>query len=277
MTIQDCTLPAGDLIGYIDGYLSGGRRELVEAHVAVCRHCQERLAVFESVKRLIQDGTPPIDDAAGRAMIRSRLEREAGRGRVAPRLLAVPVLLLLLALALVVGPVPGTEAGFPLGRFIRFAEVEIKQLLPKENQRPVKHVAPSVPDVPEPTFPTVAPTELPLGLVRVERSAPSSERLELLYRNHAGITILVTEAPARPGMITLDASGKEVLVVRGTEILWLKDPRPDAVAALFWERDGVFFDVMVVEAPPGAYGGLKRLDGLQIVEALMAAQDAAQG
>lgn len=273
MTTQPCTLPAEDLIAYADGYLGGGRRELVEAHLAACAHCQERLAAFDEVDRLLQEGTPLTGDPNGRAIVRARLA-QAGR-RTPPRgLLAAPVLFLLL---LLVVSAPVTEAGFPLGRFVTFGEITVTQWLPEEERRPVEHVASSDPDVQTLPFRSVEPAALPLGLVRVERSTPKPERLELLYRDGDDLAILIFQSPARPGMVTInDASGTETTRIGDTPVLIGQGPRPDTVSDLDWERDGVFFSVLIIEAPTGAYGGLRTEDALRIVEAVIAAQDAGQ-
>jgi len=276
MTVQPCTLPAEDLIAYADGYLGGGRRELVEAHLATCPHCQERMAAFDEVDRLLQQGTPLTDDPNGRAMVRTRLEMEINRSGRTPRLLAVPLLALvsLLVLAFVIQPV--TEAGFPLGRFVTFGEFEVKQWLPEEERGPVEHVAPSDPSVSELPFRTVEPAVLPLGLMRVERSIPGPERLELLYRDGGDLAILVTQTPAEPDMVTIDGPRMETTFVADTPVLMGTGIRPDTVADLLWERNGVFFALIVIESPTGVQDGLKTSDVLEIVEALMAAQDAAR-
>lgn len=271
MTTQTCTLPAEDLIAHADGYLNGGRRELVEAHLAACPHCQERMVAFREVDRRLRESSPPVDDPAGRAMIRTRLEQEGGRGRAPQWVFVAPVLLLLLTIGLVVRPV--TEAGFPLGRFITFDHIEPSRS--REETTLVEHVAPSAPDVSPLPFRSVEPATLPFDLVLAERSTPAEDRLQVLYRNGDDLAILVLQAPARPGMVTIDAPSTETLLVQDTTVLFVMDPRPDAVADLHWERNGVFFDVMVIVAPTGAYGGLRMEDALGIVEALIAAQDAA--
>lgn len=282
---RPCRLQPEELVAYDDGTLSGGRREIVEAHLAACPHCQERMAAFHEVDRIILANAISVDvPVQRRSELRTRLNREANRrsGMSTYLQLASPlqrpvVALGLVALLLLLTVVPTvTEAGFPLGRFVRFAKVELEQALPRDAQDPIRHVASSVPDSLEPSFQAVAPAELPLGLVRVEQSTPNPDRVELLYRNQAGVAILVTEIPAATGMVTLESTGTDLSTVRDTDVLIVDDPRPEAVAALFWERDGVFFGVLVIEAPPGAHGGLKRADALLVVEAMMEAQDADQ-
>lgn len=282
---RPCRLQPEELIAYQDGTLPAGRREIVEAHLTACPHCQERLAAYREVDDIIQRHAIPVEDfEPWRADLHARLRREVVRRQgpsrwlkrmVPPRRPAVARFLVVLLVLLAVLP-PATQAGFPLGHFVRFAEVEIKQRLPLDEQRPVRHVAPSDPSGVQPSFGFVAPAELPLGLVRVEQSTPSADRVEALYRNEAGVAILLTELPAATGMVTLEAIGTDLATVRGVDVLIVRDPRPDAVAALTWERDGVFFDVMVIEAPSGAHGGFKQTEALQVVEALMVVQDATQ-
>lgn len=277
-----CRLDPGMLVAYRDGTLPVGRREIVEAHLIACHHCQERLAIFDDVDRMIQtQAAPPAFPKLRREELHARLRKKASRQAgvrhyllcLAPR--SHPLARLIVALLVLLAILPAaTQAGFPLGRFVHFAEVEITQVLPLEAQNPVRHVAPAAPSTTSPLFRTVVPADLPLGLMQVEQSRPNSERVETLYHSHDGVAILVAETPAETGQVTLDAITADLSIVRGTQVVYLRDPRPDAVSALFWERDGVFFDVMVIEAPSGTRGGLKQTDALLVVEALMEAQDA---
>lgn len=279
-----CRVRPEELVAWLDETLPSGRREIVAAHLAACRHCQERLATFQEVDRIIKDQAITVDvSMQRRADLRARLheaDRRAGksprdmlwslsRPPLIARLLA-PVLLLLLLLPVV------SQADFPLSHFVRFGEVETTRELPPDQQVAIRHVAPSDPHVPPPSFPVVAPLELPLGLVRVEQSVPAPEQVELLYRNGDDVALLFFQAPADIGMVKLERAGTEIVTIRGTPVLLLNDPRPDAVSALTWERDGVFFNVLVLEAPTGKYGGWKHADALQVVEAMMMAQDAGQ-
>lgn len=279
-----CRLGSGELIAYQDGTLSAGRREIVEAHLTACRYCQDRLAAFDEVDRIIRDRAIAVKlPQQRRAALRTRLLQEAhNQARLSNRLkpmlppqsLAVKFLVALLVLLAALPP--ATQAGFPLGRFVHFAEVEIREALPLDAQKPIRHVAPTDPSITEPSFDAIAPAELPLGLARVEQSAPNPDRVELLFRNQAGVALLVTQLPADQGMVTLEPTGTEVTQVQGTDVLIVRDPRPDAVAALTWEHDGVFFDVMVIEAPPGAHGGFKQTEALQVVGALMDGQNTSE-
>lgn len=74
-----CDLPDDELLAYLDGELRGARKEWVEAHRAVCSSCQQRLADFAAVDCLLREGTPLVDDPAGRATLRARAEEEFAR------------------------------------------------------------------------------------------------------------------------------------------------------------------------------------------------------
>jgi anti-sigma factor RsiW len=280
-----CRIKPEELVAWQDGTLPTGRREIVEAHLTACPHCQERLASFREIDAFIQRHATPVEDfVQGRAALHDRLRREGSRKQDSSRSLrlAAPlrrpvVVRLLVGLFVVLAVVPvATQAGFPLGSFVRFAEVEIKEWLPLDEQRPIRHVAPTDPTVSRTSFSPVAPAQLPLGLMRVEQSTPNADQVELLYRNDAGVAILVTELPAETGMVTLEETGTDLASVRGIDVLIVRDPRPDAVAALIWERGDVYFDVRVIEAPTGGNGGLKQADAFVIVEGLIEAQDANQ-
>lgn len=279
-----CRVQPEELVAWLDETLPTGRREIVDAHLAACRHCQERMVTFREVDLIVQEHAVPVDvSMRRRADLRARLheaDQQAGksprdmlwslsRPPLIARLLA-PVLLLLLLLPSV------SQADFPLSHFVRFGEIETTRELPPDQQVAIRHVAPADPDIPPPSFPVVAPLELPLGLVRVQQSTPGPEQVELLYRNGDDVALLFFQAPADIGMVRLEREGTEIVTIRGTLVLLLDDPRPDAVSALTWERDGVFFNVLVTEAPTGPYGGLKRADAISVVEAMMAAQEAGQ-
>lgn len=279
-----CRLRPEELVAWQDGTLPPGRREVVEAHLTACRHCQERLATFEKVDRVIQEEATAVDvSLRRRADLRSRLHEANRHAAASPRWrlpspqlssltarVLVPVMLLLLLLPAV------SQAEFPLSHFVRFGEIETTGELPPDEQEAIRHVVPSDPDIAGPSFPAVTPAELPFGLVRVEQSTPDADRVELLYRNESDVALLVSQLPAEHGKVTLEREGTNIVMVNGTPVLLIEDFRPDTVAALTWERDGMFFDVLVIEVPVGPYGGLKEADALTVVEAMMAAQDAGQ-
>ena len=281
---EPCRIKPEELIAFQDGTLPAGRREIVEAHLVACPHCRERMVTYREVDDLIRGHAAPIEGLPShRSALHARLRRESAR----PRHRWSPVALahrwhpvftgLVVALLVALVAVPAvTRADFPLDRFVRFGKVDVTERLPPEDQVPIRHVAPSDPDVRRPSFQPVAPAELPLGLVRVEQSTPDADRVEVLYRNDAGVAIMVVQIPITAGAVTLDSPGVDRAVVRDTEVVITRDTRPDAVAALIWERGDVIFDVMVIEAPIGPYGGFRKTDALQVVEALMEAQDAGQ-
>lgn len=97
------------------------------------------------------------------------------------------------------------------------------------------------------------------------------KRLEVLYRDGDDLALLVTRASAEPDMVTIDGPGMETTFVADTPVLMGTGIRPDTVAELLWERDGVFFALIVIESPVGVQDGLETSDALEIVEASIAA------
>lgn len=262
-----------DLVAYADGDLAGQRRDLVEEHLRVCAWCRERLRAFDEVGRIVRAGAPLVDDPAGRASLHARLE--AGNPRAAPptRLPSVRLLVavssLALLLALLSWPL-ASEAGFPMGRFVRFGPV-----LGERNQKGEQKLrdvgSASVEDF-DASFSAVEPSVLPLELGRVSRSVPKSGRIEVLYRSPAGLALLLAQTPADGQVVEMDSFGtQEVVLVGDTPVLRLTGARPDVVAGLLWEREGVTFELLVTEAPPE---GLAASQAAAIVEAIIAAQDA---
>ena len=79
MLTRSCDLPIEDLVAYGDGELRNARKEIVEAHIGTCPVCRWRLAAYADVDRVVREGTLATDDAAGRAAIKARLEREQAR------------------------------------------------------------------------------------------------------------------------------------------------------------------------------------------------------
>ena len=259
-------------MGYTDGYLPEGRRELVEAHLLACVHCRRRMATFREVDELIRSGTNLADDPRHLATLKARLVAEA-RPRLRPwtlrrSLAVVPALALLLGL--LAWPL-ASLADFPLGKFIHFGLVQgdrrtsngdklarvdsVSNLQTRDNRS---------------TSWLVAPPSLPPDLALVEQSSLGASRLELFYRGPDGVAVLVAETPAHEAGVSYQPAGGEgILNVRDTEVYLLPDPRPEMVAGLLWEREGIFFELLVTEPV-----GLNQTDAVQIVEALMLAQDA---
>lgn len=273
-----CSVLDEDLVAHADGYLTGARRELVEAHLTVCPSCQERLQTLHDVDMILQEHAVLTDDAAARATLRRRLAHEAyrlPRHRRHPLRLAATVALLL-AIALITWPATRANAGLRLGRFVHFTTIQVHHLLPGADQKPLALATTSVPATLP--FPPVEPLQLPSGFARVQRATPTVLRLELLYQDATGQAFLLSESPARPEVLSIQQGGnEEILAVQGTEVLWLKDPRADAVAGLVWERKGVIFELFVTQSQTGGQGGLRLKDGVAIVQALMEEQDGTGG
>lgn len=142
---------------------------------------------------------------------------------------------------------------------------------------PLRHVSPSRAEVGLLPFPAVEPEQLPIGLVKAERSTPAADRLELLYRNAAGTALLLAESPAdvtAPPTVPASEFGQARVQVGDAAVLALNDPRPEAVAGALWDRRGVRFELLVIAAPPA---GFSVADTARIVEALAAAQDSPAG
>lgn len=246
-----------DVVVYGDHDLDASRRARVEAHLRVCADCRERLAASDRISRILRSSLPVVGDPkAWQTFIdRARSEderRRADRPRMAAWVGPLVLLLLLLASLWIQGAWQGGNEPTPL-----------------------HHVATTQPGVDLLPFAATEPLRLPLGLTQVERSIPSSDRLELLYRNEAGLAILLAESPTDavgPPVVPEGVAGQVTVVIRDTTVLVLNDPRPPAVAGLLWNRRGLRFELLVTEAPPA---GLARLDAVRIVETLVAAQDAA--
>ncbi len=88
-----CDVADEDLVAYLEEDLRGARREWVEAHLAACPHCGERLVRFAAVDALLRAPSPFAEGAHAEAALRARWEAMAPhltmpmqpRWRVRPR------------------------------------------------------------------------------------------------------------------------------------------------------------------------------------------------
>lgn len=260
-------LPAEDLIAYADGELRGARKEVVEAHLAVCANCRTRLAEFRQVDRALREGSPPLDDPAARAALRARIARTAARAErpVWPRVMRALGAAVLVILAVIALPVSSSARG-GIARFLRFDAFPAAAPRPagRELSRPATRGVP--PPVGSLGFVAVEPARLPLGLALVERSAPHPARLELTYQNSAYLKVVIVQEPAATTSFWASAPNARTVWIDGAEVLWLQDPRPGTVSMLAWERGGVLFTLTPVIAPAG---GFLFEDARQVVAALL--------
>ena len=73
-------LPIEETVAYAEGALSPAEQARIAAHLAECGVCRRRLAAFAETDRLLREGSPPLDDPAGRAALLARVAREARQG-----------------------------------------------------------------------------------------------------------------------------------------------------------------------------------------------------
>lgn len=242
-----------------DRDLEPARRSRIDAHLATCPDCRRRLAASQQPSRLLQAQFPVFQNPGAWEVFAARTADRKQRWTAGLRLVPTAGLIALILLVFA-----GT--------------VQLQRTAPgREMTRPLRHVATTQPGLGPLSFPTVEPLRLPLGLVQSERSTPVADRLELLYRNETGLALLVAQSPingAESPEVPKGPGGRTRVIVGDTSVLALDDSRPRAVAGLLWDRRDLRFELLVTEAPPD---GLPLADGARIVEALMAAQDAALG
>ena len=266
--VNECDVRDEDLVAYVDNYLTGGRRELVEAHLQVrCASCQGRLDDFRAVDEILLATAPVVDVQQSRQELRRWLDTIDTNQPPRRSLRQIAVVAALSLLSLIFWP-RVLDAGSLVGDFIEFGEVQVRRIpgVPAEGV-PVKGVA-TAPEGLTLTFRGLEPADLPIELVQVERSVPSTDRLELLFRNQTGLAILLTQSPASQPAITIAPTGSGYVVpIASTEVLVLPDPWPESVAAMFWENDGIVFELLVTES----WGGLSLADATHIVTTLLSA------
>lgn len=257
----------------MEGVLQGARLEYVRAHMQHCPACQAWIAEFYELGRLLKAGLDGPDEPWRRAQFTERLvddlQRRARRRR--PRLLlsALCALALLALLSLV--PFT-TQGGQFLDGVVQFGKVPTKSTIPPDQQRNMldtldftQHAGATPQIVP------VAPLDLPAGLKLTKHKIANDGHIELLYEDGDRTTIWVEEYAPRPGLMKTElVPGDQILTVDGVQVLFLGDPRPGAVAAITWTHNGVFYNILVLAAPPGNDGGFKLQAALDVVRAFNA-------
>jgi hypothetical protein len=120
--------------------------------------------------------------------------------------------------------------------------------------------------------------ELPLGLVLVDQEERETGGMNLYYRSSvADLALRIGQAPVAQADTEFPTEDTRVTQVEGVEVGWLDGPRAGTVSAMLWERRGIAFLVMIVEAPAQIDGGLELDDALSIAKALMEHQDEKMG
>jgi len=269
--MRECDVAAEELLAYLDGCLDGEREAYVAHHVKVCPVCQIRQAELEETKQLLKVSTPLPNDEIERSQLKAEILRNPHPPL--PRRRRRPLLMVVLAvlLSLILLWPADSSANLQLGRVVRGVVAQVEKSLLGRREPPGDRIS-GVLFRDSQAF--VPPAELPLGLRLSDRATPGPRRVESHYRSESGVEILVVQGPADQGL-ALGWRDVELVYVGDTEVLWLKDPRPGNVAGMVWERHGILFELLVLNAPQGNEGGLPLEETLLIVRHIIAAHDAA--
>lgn len=263
-----------DLIAVEDGYLTGRRRERVYGHLATCQACQARLREYREVGELIRRRSPrPAADPDRRAALMAQIQARAARRRWPwfwrPLLVSAVTVLVLIATTVLPSV---SEADSLLGDFVRFGQIEVKESFEEPKPLAVPTLTSGIStSMPDSAFSIVEPATLPLGFEIAAREAPTPLLFTLYFQNDAGDSLMLNQEPAKTGRATIDSKEPaDIVTFHDRSVLLVGDPRPGIVSAMFWDRDGIGFGLLVVDEPSG---GLLRQDALAIVDAIMVAQD----
>lgn len=244
------------------------RRQAIDAHLSSCPDCRRRLTEMREVRAILRHRYQAVHDprAWNSFTVRVTEQRRRRRARL-PVALATAALFALLAVLVIAQPDWRSSLSGGMGVPSR----TVVAVTPTPNV--LRGVAPSDPAVSAIAFTAVEPPLLPFDLVQTQRSILSSNYLELLYENESGLAILVAQSPVGstpPPLVNVGEAGESTIVIDDTTIHALNDPWPETVSAMFWERDGLRFELLVTGTPPN---GLSRSDATQFAEALFARQD----
>jgi hypothetical protein len=119
-------------------------------------------------------------------------------------------------------------------------------------------------------WPFIVPESLPLDLTLIGSTRPAAGQLQLSYADEGQLSLLISLFEVEEGDQLIQFSPTVTYyttMVAGTPVLWLPDPRPDSIVCAYWSHEGVLFELLVLEAPPG---GFQEKDAGQIVAALLA-------
>jgi hypothetical protein len=269
--------PGGEtLIAYQDGDLTPARQAHVAAHVRGCPVCRGRLRDSETIGRLLRTHIPLIEDPIGMRMVKDSVRfvtPAPSRPARTPAWRPVAAACLLVAVLAVAFQLQPTTADFRLGRFVEFITDrghEAPHYTAGEGQPPGTPLtgAEAASNAAAVSFRPVVPAVLPLGLVLDQQDVTDADRLILFYDQGGELAIRVVEEAATHATTSAQSVYVEVVTLQGTEVA-IERNALGAVARLVWERQGIVFDVVILQAPAT---GLSDADALLLAEALIAAQ-----
>ncbi|MEJ7762106.1 MAG: hypothetical protein WKF80_04875 [Thermomicrobiales bacterium] len=267
-------LTGADLVALDGGYLTGHRLARVEGHYWGCRACQERMAADREVDRLVRRAMPPVTiDPALKAALLTRVAEEWRQPTSSPpsrpRRPVLALTMVVLAGILVVARPGDSGANDPLGSFIQVGAVEIKGWI--DDPQPLAVPVNATPDTGDVAFAAVEPATLPLGYRVVDREVTDAGGLDLYLENEAGASLLLTQGPPSLGGVVVEPDARnQVVRIRDVNVLAMGDPRDVMTGAMFWEREGIVFALIVATEPSG---GFPLAHGLAVIEAIIAVQD----
>ena len=275
-----------DLTAYLLDDLGGARAEYIEAHLAVCPECRERLArLQQTLGRLESMSEPDGNDLQRQSMLKARIQMEAAgmaqaAGSWMRRAQIGLVTAAMLILAITLGP-SLTGAGSAAIRDLVRGDPELNAAANPPRTDPDDHSL----ELPEPAAAlaraTIDPSELPYAPLAPD-TLPGSNQLtgmtafadgafEGLYAGPDGLELLLRQEPATTDGVRLSEDIEyEELEIDGVEAIIIYDERLNSVDQLFWVRGGMFFTLRAVRLTGDDFP-LK--EALQIVERLIELQD----
>lgn len=265
MRTPRCRVTGRDLIDFADSTLSPRRRAALEAHIASCAVCQQRLADDRRVDTLVRSGSvAPGNLAAERAAFRLRLMEEARRHERVPFGRYASVAACLAACVVVASVI--WSSGF--GGVVRD---RIEVLFPEQTSRQIG----SSPDDNAPlAYLGSVPETLPTGMVfQGILVTPSEMQQRSTYCNEDGWCIQLVQAKATSDMRCSTEQPFERVYVDGTEVCLRQfGDDPQAFNVMAWKRNDVEFRVAVVASPYPHAAAYSREGAVAIVAAVIAAQ-----
>lgn len=272
MNRHECSLEREELVAWREGTLDARRSAELAVHIDQCPLCQEQIETAEQVDELFEKSWPLVRDPDGERRTIAAIYgfRSSGwDGRTLAVALLIAFVLPLVATALLWPPPTGADAGVTglvnVGREHVGRTVPDGSLLGGDELSGISNGRS-----------TIAPDELPIGLTLDGREEADGSGAVLYYSNdELEIRLRQTPVESADGHISTDSPG--YIVIDGVHVAYLEDPRPDAVASMIWERHGVQYSMMTLEAPDGPDGGLHLDDAVAIIRGLFNSQDAGGG
>lgn len=248
---ETCTFPRWKIIAYDDGSLQGAQREITELHLHSCQECRQWLAEMREVDQLLRHNpsSPQTDYLHARAQIHERIaatEQDAGWRWHRVIMATTTLLIVALVVQLFLWRSPLVEGASSFTDWLSRDRFK-GRIYPETSITAPK--AQSIPQVD-------AANDLPFSLVPDQDATTRPEAAAShVYRNAAGLTILVGSSQRAGSLIVRPESGGDMLVTNtaGQDVLLIfaQTEAGRAIIEVDWIEGDTRHFILVLKQPVG--------------------------